>query len=406
MIAWQIASRWRQGSQDRSVSFVAKASSIGIVIGVMVLITALSVMNGFSRELAQRFLNFIPHIEFTAVEGPLDNWPTLVAKLQSQPDVKAAAPFIKVHGLAQKGQKLKAIELRGIELDREQAVSGFRQYFSNQLTELTDNQLIIGSEVLQYLGLAVGDDVEVLLANNEQQGSFQSPTRIKLTIVASFTMSGQPDQFLGYVPLAFTQKLLHYRNDQTQSLRVSLYDVYQSTTLARPLGQSLNEYVYLSDWQRTQGHLYQDIQLVRFVVYLVVALIIAVAGFNIISSLIMEVKGRLSDIAILKTMGATDKMILQLFMLKGMSQVIIATVIGVIAGVTLSLLLPEFFTVYEQLTGRKILDTVYFIDFIPSELALIDILVSVALTLAISLVAIIIPAWRAAKLQPTSVLGH
>jgi len=390
------------------VSFIAKASTIGILLGVAVLIVALSVINGFEQQLVHRLLSVVPQVEYVAPSRPIANWSQKVEDLQTQPHVTGAAPFIAVNGMAQYKSQLKAVEIRGVEPSLESNVSAVNQFTSGKLvSQLGLDDVILGKQIVKQLDAKVGDNITLLIPQISQKGkSLLAPKRVTLNLAGVIEMGGPIDSTAAFIHLNKAQQALGYDETQVTGLRLSVDDVFSAHQIALKVGQTIDDYVYISSWFRTQGSLYQDIQMVRTIVYIVVFLIIAVASFNIVSSLVMEVREKQGNIAILKTMGAKDSTILATFVMQGLMQAFVGVALGTLIGVVLALNISELFTWISQLFGANPLEGVYFIEFLPSKLALEDIGITVIVTFVLAILATIYPAWQATRVDPAKVLGN
>jgi len=390
------------------VSFIAKASTIGILLGVAVLIVALSVINGFEQQLVHRLLSVVPQVEYVAPGRPISNWSQKVEDLKTQPHVTGAAPFIAVNGMAQYKSQLKAIEIRGVEPSLESNVSAVNQFTSGKLvSQLGLDDVILGKQIVKQLDAKVGDNITLLIPQISQKGqSLLAPKRVTLNLAGVIEMGGPIDSTAAFIHLNKAQQTLGYDETQVTGLRLSVDDVFSAHQIALKVGQTIDDYVYVSSWFRTQGSLYQDIQMVRTIVYIVVFLIIAVASFNIVSSLVMEVREKQGNIAILKTMGAKDSTILATFVMQGLMQAFVGVALGTLIGVVLALNISELFTWISQLFGANPLEGVYFIEFLPSKLVLEDIGITVIITFVLAILATIYPAWQATRVDPAKVLGN
>ena len=413
LLSAYLSKRFRasSGSSDEKngfVSFIAKASTIGILLGVAVLIVALSVINGFEQQLVHRLLSVVPQVEYVAPNRAIDNWPDKVAKLKQQPGVTAAAPFISVNGMAQYKSELKAVEVRGVDPAFESEVSAVNQFTHGKLvSQISEDEIILGQQIVKQLGVKQGELVTLLIPQvNQTSTEILAPKRVSLTLAGIIEMGGPIDSTAAFIHLNKAQSVLGYEQQQVTGLRLAVTDVFQAHQIALRVGQTIEDYVYISSWFRTQGSLYQDIQMVRTIVYIVVFLIIAVASFNIVSSLVMEVREKQANIAILKTMGAKDSTILATFILQGLSQAFIGVVLGSFIGVMLALNISELFTLLSQLLGANPLEGVYFIEFLPSKLVWQDIVVTVIVTFILAVLATIYPAWQATRVDPAKVLGN
>ena len=407
-----ISKRFRaySGHKDEKnafVSFIAKASTIGILLGVAVLIVALSVINGFEQQLVHRLLSVVPQVEYVAPSRPIANWPTKVEKLKQQPHVTGAAPFIAVNGMAQFKSQLKAVEIRGVEPSLEGDVSAINQFTQGKLvSQLTGDDVILGKQIVKQLNIALGDNVTLLIPQISEKGqSLLAPKRVTLTLAGIIEMGGPIDSSAAFIHLNKAQQTLGYDQSQVTGLRLRVDDVFSAHQVALRVGQTITDYVYISSWLRTQGSLYQDIQMVRTIVYIVVFLIIAVASFNIVSSLVMVVTDKKSDIAILRTLGASPATITKIFMVQGTVIGVIGTCAGAILGIIAATSISSFIGWLNNTLGLNMFDA-YFINYLPSYLRWQDVLVIVGLSLALSFVATIYPALRAAKIQPAEALRY
>jgi len=398
-------------------AFISASSTIGIALGVTVLIVVLSAMNGFERELSQKLLSIVPHVELVSVNEPIENWPQSIKKVQSESEVIAAAPVIKLTGMLQSGLKLKAVEVRGVDAKLEMQVSSIADYItvgkwqSLIQTEEDKNTIIIGSGVAKKLDISLGDKIQLLLpppqGGNDVKQVFSAPITRHVKVVGIFNFGGTIDDTLAYIPLSQANDVMGYQENQTQSIRLKVTDVFSAPKIARKVAYNFDHYVYINNWTRTQGHLFNDIQLVRIVMFIVLVLVIAVASFNIVSTLIMAVNEKQGDIAILKTMGASSQTILLAFIAQGLVNGVMGSLLGALCGVYLALNLTDIIISLEQLMGITFLSgDVYFINYLPSVLHLSDVYATVITALIMSLLATIYPAWRATKIEPAQVLGQ
>lgn len=407
--------RQRQG--NGFAKFISAASTIGIAIGVMVLIIVLSAMNGFEKALAEKLLSIVPHAELISVNEPMNNWQRRANQLNQHPQVAATAPVIKLTGMLQRKNELKAVEIRGVDAKLESLVSDITSYITDgdwQQT-LSNNQIVIGSGVAKKLNVKVGDKIQVLLPQANRNSAlqqdfsqqFKAPKRLNVTVGAVFKFGGMIDDTLAYLPLQMAADVQGYQEGFVQGLRIKVNDVFASRETARTLAYQLDHYVYIYDWTVTEGHLFNDIQLVRTVMFIVMVLVIAVASFNIVSSLIMVVNEKKSDIAILKTMGASQPQIMTIFVMQGMNNGIIGALSGALLGAIIASNLTEIFSTIEQVLGTSFLSgDVYFVDYLPTNVITSDIYVTAGVAFVMSILATLYPAWQAAKVEPAQVLGQ
>lgn len=408
-LSWQLAQRYRHTrSSSAFIRFIAASSTWGIGLGVAILILALSVMNGFEQALEQKLLNVIPHVELQAVDKPIANWPAKIQHLSSQPGVVAAAPYIRTDGLLRAQGKVKAIAVRGIDLAYESGISQLDQFVkSGALSEPTGQQVILGEGVAKELGVKVGEQVQLMLPELTEQGDLAGQKNVLLEVIAIVGIGGQLDYQQIWVQLDALGDWLKMPAGTVQGFAFKIQDIFQAGNLARELGNQATDYVYMLDWFRTQGHLYQDIQMVRSILYLVLALVISVACFNIVATLVMAVREKEADIAILLTMGTNPAVLVRAFIWLGWLNGVKGTLWGALSGLALAWQIENIFGLVSSLLGRSLLDpTIYFIDTLPAQIQWPDVLLTVSVALVLSLLATIYPARRAARVEPAQVLGQ
>ncbi|CAM2797312.1 lipoprotein-releasing ABC transporter permease subunit LolE [Vibrio ordalii] len=393
--------------RNKMVSFISLSSIIGIAVGVAVIIVGLSAMNGFERELQNRVLSVIAHGEFEGVQQPIANWSSLVKQAVQHPKVEAAAPYVKLTALAEKGAQLKAIEVRGIDPQMERAVSRLSQFVSSDAWQgfvAGQQQVILGKGVADKLGAVVGDYVTLMIPSANEIAKVQAPKRVRVKVSGLLELNGQIDHSLALVPLADAQAYAKL-GERVTGVAIKVSEVLNATQIVREVGNTLDQYVYLRSWQQKFGFLYRDIQLVRTMMYLVMVLVIGVASFNIVSTLMMAVKDRAAEIAILRTMGATDGLVKRIFVWQGVFSGVLGSVIGGVLGVLIAWNLTALIKGLERLVGHQFLSgDIYFVDFLPSQVNLSDVVLVSSTAIVLSLLATWYPASRASQLNPASVL--
>ncbi len=408
-LAWQLARRFRQAKQkNRYISFISFSSTFGIGLGCFVLITLLSVMNGFERELTQRILAVIPHGELYSISNEgIEKWPQVVKTLQSDTRIASVEPYTKITGMLQHKAALKPVELTGLDVSSashdnwlEQVTPAAWQRFVKQ-----PDGVLLGQGLVNKLQLKTGDTLSVLVPVTTDDLAFKAPKMVKLTLVGVLSIGGELDNYLGMMHLGLASQAANITSG-AQGVRVMLNDPFAAKSVMREIGFDFPQAVYMSDWTRTQGHLYNDIQLVRTVVYIVLTLVIAVACFNIVSTLVMSVREKRAAIAILKTMGAQDTLIRQAFMLQGLTNGIIGIAAGTLMAVLVAPNLSIIVKAIENLFNTEILSgDIYFIDFLPSQLETMDVVVTVVVAIILVVLATLYPASRAVKVAPASALN-
>lgn len=398
----------RAKQRNKMVSFISLSSTIGITVGVAVIIIGLSAMNGFERELKDRVLSVISHGEFEGVRGPIEEWQSVITQAEKHPKVEAAAPFVKLTALAEKGQQLKAIEVRGIDPSQESKVSNLNHYIDPSVWQQFkpgSKQVILGQGVADLLNVDVGDFLTLMIPSFGVTTKVQAPKRVRVQVAGLLTLNGQIDHNLALVPLADAQQYAKL-GSAVSGVALKVTDVLDATQIVREAGNTLDVYVYLRSWQQKYGFLYRDIQLVRTIMYLVMVLVIGVASFNIVSTLMMAVKDRASEIAILRTMGATDGLVKRIFVWQGVFSGVLGSIVGSVFGVLVALNLTDLIKGLEGLIGHKFLSgDIYFVDFLPSQVNFTDVALVSTTAIILSLLATWYPASRASKLNPAAVLS-
>ncbi|MGB5803750.1 MAG: lipoprotein-releasing ABC transporter permease subunit LolE, partial [Vibrio anguillarum] len=348
------------------------------------------------------------HGEFEGVQQPIANWSSLVKQAVQHPKVEAAAPYVKLTALAEKGAQLKAIEVRGIDPQMERAVSRLSQFISSDAWQgfvAGQQQVILGKGVADKLGAAVGDYVTLMIPSANESAKVQAPKRVRVKVSGLLELNGQIDHSLALVPLADAQAYAKL-GERVTGVAIKVSEVLNATQIVREVGNTLDQYVYLRSWQQKFGFLYRDIQLVRTIMYLVMVLVIGVASFNIVSTLMMAVKDRAAEIAILRTMGATDGLVKRIFVWQGVFSGVLGSVIGGVLGVLIAWNLTALIKGLERLVGHQFLSgDIYFVDFLPSQVNLSDVVLVSSTAIVLSLLATWYPASRASQLNPASVLS-
>ncbi|WGE46618.1 lipoprotein-releasing ABC transporter permease subunit LolE [Actinobacillus equuli] len=410
-ISW----RYQRGKQkNRLVSLISLFSSVGIALGVAVLIIGLSAMNGFERELNQRVLSVVPHAELYSYYGnenaPIQAGKKLENLANSNPNVTASSPFVSFTGLIENGTQLKIAQVRGVDPVKQDKVSSLSHYIPSEQWQAFHQQggLILGAGIAKDLEVTAGDEVTLLLPQPTEDGKLAQPLRFSLPVTGVLKLEGQLDHSYALLPIEKAQELLEYQPNEYSGIELALKEPFKVQELQMPELANFNQPLYLNTWIEKFGYMYNDIQLVRTVMYIAMVLVIGVACFNIISTLIMAVKDKQGDIAIMRTLGANNSFIKRIFLWYGLLSGMKGALAGIILGVILSLNLTAIIKAIEGFFGIKLLsDGVYFVDFLPSELHWQDVAYVLIATIVLSLFASLYPATRAAKLEPAKVLsGH
>jgi lipoprotein-releasing system permease protein len=326
--------------------------------------------------------------------------------LKSHNNVLGVAPYIKVNAMVSYHTDMQGVILKGIDSALDKDVSDSNQYITpSSATYLKYGEVILGRALIKKMGLKIGDSINLLLLKTGTS-SLANVKRVNLQLVGEIDLGGQLDANFGLISLPQAQQLKGFNADQFDGIQVKIDDVFNVQTHAMSIGRKIDALVYIKTWYRTQGNLYQDIQMVRMIVYITVFLIVAVASFNIVSTLIMEVQEKRASIAILKTMGAKDSAIIKSFLLQGIYQAATGLIWGVLIGVILSLTVSDIFIFISELFGKNVLSGVYFIEYLPSKLNWLDLAVITFITLMMTLIACIYPALKASKMDPAKILSH
>ncbi|MDO7896817.1 lipoprotein-releasing ABC transporter permease subunit [Pseudomonas citrulli] len=401
----------RAKRRNHFVSFISLTSIIGLALGVVVMIVVLSVMNGFDHEMRTRVLGMVPHATLETGEA-ISDWPSLAAKVKQNPQVLAVAPFTQMQGLLTNNGKVSKVLLNGIDPGLERQVSIIDNFMTQgRLDDLAPGSfgIVIGDKAAAKLGAAIGDKLTFVAPEVTVTPGGMFPRMKRFTVVGIFHVgAGELDGYLGVTNLQDLARLHRWKPDQVQGLRLKFDDLFQAPRAAWNIAQQLGEdRYYARDWTRTHGNLYQAIRMEKAMIGLLLLLIVAVAAFNIISTLVMVVNDKKGDIAILRTLGATPGQIMRIFMVQGTVIGVIGTVAGALVGMFAALNVSAAIAALEGLIGHKFLNAdVYFIDYLPSQLQADDVLMVCGAALVLSFLATLYPAWRAARTQPAEALRY
>lgn len=390
------------------VSLISIISTVGIALGVAVLIIGLSAMNGFERELNNRILAVVPHGQIEPVNQPWNGWNAKLSKIEKVPGIVAAAPYVDFTGLVESGANIRAIQVKGVDPQQESRLSALPQYVQGNAWanfKAGEQQIIIGKGVADALHVKQGDSVSIMIPNASADHKLLQPKRIRLHVTGILQLSGQLDHSFAMIPMQDAQQYLEMGSSVT-GIALKVNDVFNAPTLVRSAGEVTNDYVYIKSWVGTYGYMYRDIQMIRAIMYLAMILVIGVACFNVVSTLVMAVKDKSSDIAVLRTLGAKDGLIRAIFVWYGLLAGLFGSLIGVVIGVIGALQLTAIIELIEKKIGHQFLSgDIYFIDFLPSELHWLDVLYVLVTALLLSLLASWYPARRASNIDPARVLS-
>lgn len=398
----------RRRHRGGMVSLISIISTIGIALGVSALIICLSAMNGFERELNNRILAVVPHGEIESVNQPFLNWQSIIDQIsQHVPGIAAAVPYIKFTGLIEHGMKLQALQVQGVNPQQESRISVLPYFVTGDAWSrfaAGKQQIILGGGIIKSLKVKQGDWITIMIPNNKNKNKLLQPKRIRLQVSGVLQLSGMLDHSLALVPLADAQSYLNMGNS-VSGIALKTTDPFQAQKIVHDTGKFISSYVYIRSWIGTYGYMYRDIQMIRAIMYLAMTLVISVACFNIISTLVMAIKDKSRDIAVLRTLGAKDGLIRAIFIWYGILTGLLGSVSGVAIGVLLALNLTSIIRVLEHLIGHPLLiGNIYFIDFLPSELYWLNVVFVLATAVLLSLAASWYPALRASRIDPARVL--
>lgn len=402
-----LANRFMAGRRaSRMVSFISTSSTVGIAIGIAAIILVLSAMNGFEKALKEKLLGVIPHGELITMNDPIENWQGFREQLLRNPEVQGVSPYIELSGMISRGSELRAVKVRGIEPKLQGTVSSFHQYLKPDVSQsLTGRQLILGAGIAEALNVKVGDRVNVLIPPPKGVNQLSAPKSYPFEVASIFRFGGQLDGLSAWINLEQARELAGIEQG-VQGLELKVTDVFRAQSITYQAALELPIYVYVSDWMRSNGHVYQDIQMVRTLVYLVMVLIIGVACFNIVSTLVMAVQDKRSEIAILLTMGTPTRMVMASFVWQGLLSGLIGVIIGATSGSLLAYYLTDLLGLIERGLGHTLLSgDIYFINQIPSELHWQDVVIVSLVAWVTALLSTLYPAWKAAQLEPARELG-
>ncbi|MCK5818219.1 MAG: lipoprotein-releasing ABC transporter permease subunit LolE [Psychromonas sp.] len=404
----------RAKHKNKFVSFISIASILGISLGVMVLIVGLSTMNGFEKTLRDELLSVIPQGELEVVNGSFKNIKESLLQVQSNPHVLGVSPYIALNGILKKDLAIQALQIRAIAPKTESNVTNIERYIKNpkgwKLLNSTQNNIILGSIVAKRLGVKAGDHLSLLIPKKPSFTSktsvtnFKQPHEISFKVVGIFSMGGQVDSTMAFIDIDIAKNLLKLHSANGIAFKVD--EILQADNIARKIAYQINEYLYIKSWITSQGYLYQDIQMVKSLMYIILLLVIAVACFNIVSTLVMAVNEKRGDIAILKTMGAGKWSLRIIFVVQGAFNGFIGSILGLVLGVVVASEFTQWMKMIEKIIGHKFLNSdIYFIDFLPSSINYHQVFFVALLAFIMSVLATLYPAWRASNILPAPELG-
>jgi lipoprotein-releasing system permease protein len=403
----RIALRYiRAKRRSRSISFVSAISIGSIALGIATLITVLSVMNGFEMVVRNRLLAMVPHATISGLNYKLDDWQAVAQQVGQDAQVKAVAPYVETNAMLLQHGKLTGTLLQGVEPKLEAGVSGLGQHVeSGSLDALQPGQfkLALGDALAKELQLGVGDSVELMVPSKD--GGM--PAFRQFTVAAIFKLGlYELDHGLVVTDLQDAQEICHL-GDSVSGLHLALYDMFKAPQVVREVAGKLAQVYYISDWTRQNGNFFKAVANEKALMFLILSLLVALATFNIVATLVLIVREKQADIAIMRTLGASPRSIMLVFMTQGSLIGSAGTAIGVALGIVLALNVERLVPLLEALLGYHFIDpTLYKISELPSRLELADIVHIALLSLVLGFVSTLYPAWRGAKVQPADALRY
>jgi len=400
----------RAKRRNHFISFISLTSMLGIMLGVTALITVLSVMNGFEKELRERILGMASHATITGPNNSLHNWQELADIARQHSQVIGAAPYIEGEGMLSNGDKVSGVALRGIDIAHEGEVSEVAEkLIMGNIQQLVPGEygIVLGVDLARSLGVMTGDKVSLIVSKANISPAGIMPRMKRFTVVGIFEVGMyEYDSALALLDIKDAAKL-YKMSGEVSGLRLKLEDMFQAPQIARELVEGQLGSYYMSDWTRKHANFFRAIQIEKTMMFLILSLIVAVAAFNIVSTLVMVVTDKAADIAILRTLGATPTTVLLIFMVQGCVIGFIGTAMGLLGGVSLALNVETVVPALESLLGFKFLaPDVYYITDLPSDLHWDDVIKITSISFLLSLLATLYPAWQASKTQPAEVLRH
>jgi len=399
----------RAKRRTQFISFITLTSVLGIALGVTALITVLSVMNGFESELRERILGMTAHATITGQYGQLDDWQGLDKRIKDYPHIEGAAPFISGQVMINADRRVSGTMLNGIVPATESKVSDVAQKMTQgKLANLFPGEygIVLGQELANYLGVLVGDKVTVISPQVNSTPAGIVPRLRRFTVVGIFQVGMyEYDRNMALIHIEDAAKLFRLDN-AVSGLRIKLDDLFNAPQITRSMGEYLQDYI-VSDWTQAHSNFFRAVQIEKRVMFVILLLIVAVAAFNIVSTLVMVVTDKRGDIAILKTQGLTSASVMGIFIVLGTVIGLFGTALGTLGGVALALNVETIVPIIEKLFHVQFMAAdVYYINQVPSKLVWGDVYVIAGMAFWLSLLATLYPAWQASKINPAEVLRY
>jgi len=400
----------RAKRRNHFISFISLISMAGMALGVAALIVVLSVMNGFQTEIRTRILGVASHVQIQDARGSLADWQAVARAASANPRVVAAAPYVTGQGMLSRGRAARGTLVRGILPGEEGRVTDIGQHMTaGTLDALRPGEfgILLGADLARYLGVLVGDKVALIIPQGNVTPAGVLPRLKQFTVLGLFdTGYSEADSALALVHLADAQRL-YQTGEAVTGVRLKLDDLFEARRVAQEVTVDLDRDLYAYDWTRANPNLFRAIQIEKRMMFIIMVLIITVAAFNVVSTLVMLVTDKQADIAILRTLGAAPGSVMQIFMVQGAVIGVIGTLLGVAGGVALALNIETVVPALESALGFKFLaKDVYMIPDLPSQVEAADVTVITVVSLLMSFLATLYPSWRAARVNPAEALRY
>ncbi|MBA2409163.1 MAG: lipoprotein-releasing ABC transporter permease subunit [Gammaproteobacteria bacterium] len=401
----------RAKRRNHFISFISLVSMLGVALGIIVMITVLSVMNGFQTEVRDRILGMASHATITGFNGQLKDWRTLEKRVAGQTEVAGDAPYVEGQAMLVNGQQVSGALLRGVLPAEEPDVSEVGEHMKyGELADLKAGEygIVLGRELAAILGADPGGKVTVVTPEASVTPAGILPRLRRFTVTGIFEVGMQEyDSSAAFIHIADAATLFDLPDGAVSGLRLKLKDLFRAPAVNRELAQNLGGAYWVSDWTREHVNFFRAVQMEKTIMFIIMLLIVAVAAFNIVSTLVMLVTDKRADIAILRTLGITPRQVMAIFIIQGTIIGLVGTGLGVLGGTSLALNLESLVGWLEQLLDMQFLaPDVYYISELPSDVQFPDVLrISVA-AFVLSVIATIYPAWRAARTQPAAALHY
>ncbi len=399
----------RARRRTQFISFISLASMIGLALGVLAMILVLSVMNGFQKEMSSRILGMVPHATLYAAQ-PLDDWPALAERLRGQPGVTGVAPIAELEGMLSYRGAMQPVQIHGIDPAHEDEVSIVgRHMLRGQLADLEPGEygVVLGSLSARRFGLMPGDKLTLIIPEVGTAPGGITPRMHRLTVVGIFRVGAELDGSLAMIHIADAAAMQRLEEGRVPGLRLAFDDLGSAPQRAASLAAGLGEGFIAHDWTQSQGSLFSAMQMEKIMIGLLLLLIVAVAAFNIVATLVMVVSDKGADIAILRTLGARPGQIMAVFMVQGSMIGLLGTAIGGVLGVLAALNVSQLVAWLERVSGAQVFSSdVYYVNSLPSDLQGGDVLLVCGAALLLSFLATLYPSWRASRVEPAEALSY